>query len=123
MVEYQSGELDRVFRAVADPTRRAILQKLRAGPAKVTEIASPFGVSLNAVSKHLFVLERAGLIERNIRGREHYCHLLAGPLEQAAAWLNHYREFWELRLDALEEHLGAKRTRKLTRRKARDRAR
>ena len=101
--------MDRVFFAVADRTRRAILHKLRKGPARVTEIARPFGVSLNAVSKHLMVLERAGLIERDIRGREHYCHLVAAPLHEAAAWLSHYREFWETRLDALEVHLKEKR--------------
>jgi DNA-binding transcriptional ArsR family regulator len=111
-------DLDRVFGAVADPTRRAILQKLREGPARVTEIAKPFSVSLNAVSKHLMVLERAGLIERNVRGRDHYCHLLAGPLEQASGWLGHYREFWELRFDALEEHLAARRAKKSQRDKS-----
>jgi hypothetical protein len=58
------------------------------------------------------VLERAGLVERDVRGRDHYCHLVAEPLEQASAWLSHYREFWEVRLDALEEHLAAKRAKK-----------
>jgi DNA-binding transcriptional ArsR family regulator len=115
MVEYKSVDLDRVFFAVADPTRRAILEKLRRGPARVTEIARPFRVSLNAVSKHLRVLERAGLIERDVRGRDHYCHLMAAPLHQASAWLGHYREFWEARLDALEEHLEAKRRKKMAR--------
>jgi DNA-binding transcriptional ArsR family regulator len=112
MVEHRSADLDQVFFAMADPTRRAILNELRKGPARVTEIARPFLVSLNAVSKHLMVLERAGLIEREIRGREHYCHLTAGPLHQAATWLSHYREFWEVRMDALEAHLKSRKRKK-----------
>ena len=107
MVEYSSPTLDRIFAAVADPTRRAILEHLRRGPATVTGIARVFPVSLNAVSKHLMVLERAGLLQREIRGREHQCRLAAGPLRDATAWLDHYREFWEVRLDALERHLAA----------------
>lgn len=109
MVEYVSATLDRVFFAVADPTRRAILQSLTQGPATVTEIARSFPVSLNAVSKHIMVLERAGLVTREIQGREHRCSLAAGPLREATAWLDHYREFWQTRLDALERHLAAKR--------------
>jgi DNA-binding transcriptional ArsR family regulator len=112
MVEERPADLDRVFFAMADPTRRAILHKLRKGPARVTEIARPFEVSLNAISKHLMVLERAGLIERDIRGREHYCHLMAGPLHEAAAWLGHYREFWEARMDALEVHIATRKRKK-----------
>ena len=75
MVEYQAHALDQVFAAVADPTRRAILDVLARGPATVTEIAHPFPVSLNAISKHIKTLERAGLIRREVVGREHYCHL------------------------------------------------
>jgi len=108
MVEYVSRTLDRVFAAVADPTRRAILENLTQGPATVTEIARSFPVSLNAVSKHIMVLERAGLIRREIQGREHHCSLAVRPLREATAWLDHYREFWETRLDALEQHLAAK---------------
>jgi DNA-binding transcriptional ArsR family regulator len=108
MVEYISKTLDRIFTAVADPTRRAILEDLKQGPATVTEIARSFPVSLNAVSKHIMVLERAGLLTREIRGREHHCSLAPGPLRDATAWLDHYREFWESRLDALEHHLAAK---------------
>ena len=89
MVEYSSVTLNAVFHALADPTRRAILQTLRRAPATVTEIARPFPVSLNAISKHIVVLERAGLINRVIQGQKHRCHLAAGPLQQATAWLEH----------------------------------
>lgn len=108
MVEYRSETLDRIFAAVADPTRRAILEDLKHGPATVMEIARSFPVSLNAVSKHIMVLERAGLLTREIRGREHHCSLAPGPLRDAMAWLDHYRAFWETRLDALEHRLAAR---------------
>src|ERR1700688_28832 len=93
MVEYTQESLSRVFSAVADPTRRAILRFLVNNPATVTEIAKPFPVSLNAVSKHIMVLERAGLIRREIQGREHLCWLEPQPLRQATAWLDEYRQF------------------------------
>ena len=105
MVDYSRGALDRVFSAVADPTRRAILQSLALKPARITEIAKPFPVSLNAVSKHVMVLERAGLVRREVKGREHLCRLEPRPLQEAAAWLDHYRRFWNVRLDALEHYL------------------
>jgi DNA-binding transcriptional ArsR family regulator len=111
MVEQHSAVLDRVFGAVADPTRRAILVSLRRHPATITEIARLFPVSLNAVSKHVKVLERAGLVHRDVVGREHYCRVEVEPLRQATAWLEHYREFWEARLDALARHLIAQRKR------------
>jgi DNA-binding transcriptional ArsR family regulator len=107
MVEYPQDMLNRVFSAVADPTRRAILASLRSKPATITEIASSFPVSLNAVSKHVMVLERAGLVRRNVQGREHVCSLNAAPLQDATAWLDHYRQFWEVRLDALERKMKA----------------
>lgn len=107
MVEYHQ-DLDAVFAAVADPTRRAILAALVRKPATVTEIAEPFPVSLNAISKHLMVLERAGLIRRKVIGREHHCSIEPKPLRQAAAWFDHYRRFWEDRLDSLERHLAAR---------------
>src|SRR5712692_1686680 len=103
--------LDRVFSAVADPTRRAILAALAQKPATVTEIAKPFPVSLNAISKHILVLERAGLIRREIVGREHHCRLDPEPLHKASAWLDDYRRFWEIRLDALERHIIARKKR------------
>jgi len=111
MVEYPSNALDQIFAAVADPTRRTILDVLARGPAKVTEIARPFPVSLNAVSKHIKILERAGLIRREVVGRVHYCHLEPRALQRATTWLEHHRRFWEARLDALERHVAAKRKR------------
>jgi DNA-binding transcriptional ArsR family regulator len=108
MVEYQREHLDRVFAAVADPTRRAILRSLSHKPSTITEIAAPFRVSLNAVSKHVMVLERAGLIRREVHGREHVCRLEPRPLQEATAWLEHYRQFWEARLDALEVYVARK---------------
>jgi len=105
MVEYRTEGLDLVFAAVADPTRRAIVASLAQKPATVSQIAAPFPVSLNAVSKHIMVLERAGLIEREVVGREHRCQLKPEPLRQATEWLEHYRRFWDVRLDALERHI------------------
>ncbi len=111
MVERTQSVLDGVFGAIADPTRRAILQQLGRSPARVTDIAKKFPVSLNAVSKHLVVLERAGLLRREVRGREHVCSLNAQPLREASFWIEEMRAFWEERLDALERHLAAKRKR------------
>jgi DNA-binding transcriptional ArsR family regulator len=109
MVEHvQAAELDRVFSALADPTRRAILQSLTLRPATINEIAKPFPVSLNAISKHVMVLERAGLLRRQIKGREHHCRIEPRPLREANAWLEHYRLFWEQRLDALEAYVDRK---------------
>jgi DNA-binding transcriptional ArsR family regulator len=108
MVEYTPAALDRVFSAVSDATRRAILEALAKKPATITELATPFPVSLSAVSKHVMVLERAGLIRREIHGREHLCWIEPQPLRQAAAWLNEYRQFWSVRLDALEKYLARK---------------
>jgi DNA-binding transcriptional ArsR family regulator len=108
MVEHSQIALDRVFSAVSDPTRRAILETLARKPATITEIATPFPVSLNAVSKHVMVLERAGLIRREVHGREHLCWLDPQPLRDATAWLDHYRQFWNVRLDALEKYVARK---------------
>ena len=97
--------LTTTFAALADPTRRAILERLRRGEATVTDVARPFALSLNAVSKHLQVLERAGLMRRSVRGREHHCALEAGALRDAAQWIERYRSFWESGLDGLEAYL------------------
>jgi DNA-binding transcriptional ArsR family regulator len=105
---YQSAELDRVFSALADPTRRAILQALTRHPATINEIARPFPVSLNAVSKHVMVLERAGLVRREVKGREHYCWIEPQPLRDADVWLKKYEQFWEQRMDALEAYVARK---------------
>ncbi len=106
MVEYHSDPpLDHAFAALADPTRREILERLRAGPATVGELARPFAMSLNGVSKHLRVLERAGLVERQVSGREHRLSLRAAPLRDVARFAAGYASFWEERLDALERLL------------------
>jgi len=108
MVERYRDQLSRVLAAVADPTRRAIMQTLARGPATIGEIAKPFPVSFNAVSKHMMVLERAGLIQREVRGRQRVCRLRPRALRPANAWLEQYRHFWETRLDALEQYLALK---------------
>jgi DNA-binding transcriptional ArsR family regulator len=97
--------LSTTFAALADPTRRAILARLATGEASVTELAEPFEMSLPAVSKHLKVLERAGLIARGRQAQWRPCRLDAGPLKSAADWLEHYRRFWEESLDRLEHYL------------------
>jgi DNA-binding transcriptional ArsR family regulator len=94
--------LDQVYGAIADPTRRAILSLLAAGEQSVGGLARRFPISFNGVSKHVKVLERAGLVQRRIRGREHHLRLRPEPLREAARWLEHYRVFWDNRLDALE---------------------
>src|SRR5690349_11611970 len=102
--------LGSVLDAIADPSRRAILARLSRGPARVTEIAAPFAMSLNAVSKHLKVLEQAGLVHRERRGREHVMELRAAPLQQLSTWLHPYERFWSGQLDRLEEHFRKKGT-------------
>ena len=95
--------MDRVLGAIADPTRRAILARLAQSEARVTELASAFPISLNSVSKHVRKLESAGLVHRDVRGREHILTLNAAPLSDAAAWISHYQRFWEESLEALDE--------------------
>jgi DNA-binding transcriptional ArsR family regulator len=107
MVNYHSDRLDATFGALADPTRRAILARLARGQAMVTELAGPFAISLPAISKHLRVLESAGLLHREIDGRIHRCRLAAQPMKNAAAWIAPYRAFWEAQFDALEKYLEA----------------
>ena len=95
--------LNRVYAAIADPTRRAILAVLAGGgELNVGSLAGRFPISFNGVSKHVKVLERAGLVRRRVRGREHWLRLRPEPLREATRWLEHYREFWDARLDALE---------------------
>ena len=98
--------LSTTFSALADPTRRAILARLVSGEVSVTELAEPFAMSLPAVSKHLKVLERAGLIARSREAQWRPCRLEAGPLKDAADWLKHYRRFWEQSFDRLDDYLG-----------------
>lgn len=102
MVNYQAHDLDGVFHALADPTRRAIIGALADGPKTVGEISRPFDISLPAISKHLKVLERARLVSREVRGREHHCRLNPRSLADARNWLSYYSGFWEERLDALD---------------------
>lgn len=97
--------LDQVYGALADPTRRAILRILAEGQVNVGSLAERFPISLNGVSKHVKVLERAGLVERSVQGREHRLRLNAEPLREASMWLEHYRTFWDSRLGALEGFL------------------
>lgn len=102
MVNYQTHDLDGIFHALADPTRRAIIGALARGPKTVGEISRPFDISLPAVSKHLKVLERARLVTRQVRGRKHHCRLNPQSLASAHDWLSFYSGFWQERLDALD---------------------
>jgi DNA-binding transcriptional ArsR family regulator len=108
MGEYQTDRLDGVFNALCDPTRRAILARLTDSDARVTEIAADFPISLNSISKHIRMLERAGLLRRSIVGRDHVLTLNAGPLAEAQAWIEKYRRFWEGRLAALDAFVTSK---------------
>ena len=105
MVNYEQQSLNQIFSALSDPTRRAILLRLTAGEATVTEVAEPFAMTLPAISKHLRVLEEAGLLARRKDGRTHYLHLKADTLKDAADWLAHYKRFWEAQIDSLEQFL------------------
>ncbi len=125
------NRLTTTFAALADPTRRAILARLVSGEASVTELAEPFDMSLPAVSKHLKVLERAGLIARGREGQWRPCRLEAGPLKEVSDWVEHYRRFWEQSFDRLDEYLRrlklketqhARKQRKSSRRRERHRA-
>jgi DNA-binding transcriptional ArsR family regulator len=107
MVNCSAALLDATFGALADPTRRAILARLARGEAMVTELAAPFAMSLPAISKHLRVLESAGLLQREIDGRVHRCRLAADPMKDAAGWIEQYRAFWDTQFDALEKYLEA----------------
>ena|SRR5205814_2615256 len=106
-----ADQLSTTFAALADPTRRAILARLRSGECSVTELAEPFEMSLPAVSKHLRVLERAGLVARRREAQWRHCRINARPLKNVADWTEHYRHIWEERLDRLDtylHHLNAK---------------
>jgi DNA-binding transcriptional ArsR family regulator len=100
-----SDPLSTAFAALADPTRRAILTRLASGETSVTELAKPFDMSMPAVSKHLKVLERAGLIARGREAQWRPCRLEPGPLKEVADWVDHYRRFWEQSFDRLDEYL------------------
>jgi DNA-binding transcriptional ArsR family regulator len=101
----QTDRLSTTFAALADPTRRAILARLALGETSVSELAEPFEMSLPAISKHLKVLERAGLVARGREAQWRPCRLEAEPMKEATAWLEHYRRFWEQSFDRLEDYL------------------
>src|SRR6204780_39216 len=103
--QISADRLSATFAALSDPTRRAILKRLAAGESSVTELASPFEMSLPAISKHLKVLERAGLIARGREAQWRPCRLQAGPLQHVAGWVEHYRRFWEDSFDRLHVYL------------------
>lgn len=106
MVKHNSTSLDTTFSALSDSTRRNILARLAEGPATVSEIAEPFDISLPAISRHLRVLEQAGLMTRKVEGRVHTCRLNAQPLREASGWLGAYQDFWEGQFDSLAQFLA-----------------
>ena len=107
-------DLSVVLGAISHPSRRAILDRLADGPARVTEIAAPFDMSLNAVSKHLKVLEGAGLVDREVQGRDHLIRFRGDPLRMVSQWVHEYERFWNQRLDRLEQHFKNERGKKKT---------
>ncbi|MGO9470676.1 MAG: ArsR/SmtB family transcription factor [Isosphaeraceae bacterium] len=107
MVEQLDAVLDEVFHALADPTRRAMLRSLASGERNIGELAAPFRMSFAAASKHVKVLEGAGLVRRRVQGRSHICRIEPAPLAAAEEWLHHYARFWSERLDALDAMLKA----------------
>jgi DNA-binding transcriptional ArsR family regulator len=103
--KYNSATLNATFAALADPTRRKLLRRLSKGDQRVTQLAKPFSMSLPAVSKHLRVLEEAGLLKRRRQGREHHLELNSEPMREALCWIEQYRKFWEGSLEALADYL------------------
>ena len=106
MVKYTTNSIDKTLSALSDPTRRAIVEKLATGNHSVLQIAKPFNMSLLAVSKHLKILEKAGLVNRVVSGRVHTLSLVAEPMKNAIDWLNKYRVFWEGQLESLTHYLN-----------------
>ncbi len=105
MVNYQQRQLDLAFGALAHPIRRGILARLATGSATVTDLAKPFKVSAPAISKHMKILEKAGLLSRTRKGREHHCRLEEEKMKEAQRWIEQQRRYWNERLDALERYL------------------
>jgi len=105
LVKYNQHHLDLAFGALAHPIRRGILARLSAGEATIAELAKPFKVSAPAITRHMRILEEAGLLSRKKQGREHHCRLEQKRLRQAEAWIEDHRKFWNERLDALERYL------------------
>ncbi len=112
MVEQRTPDLDAIFHALADATRRAMLKRLAQGEVTVGELAAPHAMSLAAASKHIRVLEDSGLIRRTVRGRSHLCRLEAAPMHAGQEWIRHFERFWTERLDALEAILNEEDTTK-----------
>jgi DNA-binding transcriptional ArsR family regulator len=107
MVQYREATIDRVSAAIADPTRRRIIERLARGPARISDVAKPFSMSLTGFCKHVRVLERAGLVRRTRHGRENTLELFADPLRDVARWILDYEQFWKSRLDRLEAFFAA----------------
>ncbi len=107
-ISVNEQQLDLLFHALSNQTRRALLAQLRSGPRIVTDLARSYKMSLNAISKHLLVLEKAGLIDRKIEGRIHICQLQAEPMMSAEKWLQNYQEFWSNNLDSFAEYVEQK---------------
>jgi len=114
MVELQTTQMNSIFHALGDATRRQMLRDLSRGERTVSELAKPFAMSLAAASKHIKVLEGAGLIQREVRGRTHFCRLDPGPLASAHEWLGFYERFWTSRLDVLDRLLREEDARRQT---------
>lgn len=112
MVKYSGAVLDRTFSAVSDPTRRDILERLARGPASVSELAQPLRISLPGLMKHIKILEEADLVKTQKNGRTRECSLGSARLDDAAAWIESYRERWEKRLDRLETYIEKKKKKK-----------
>jgi DNA-binding transcriptional ArsR family regulator len=109
VVEFEPDNLDATYHALSDPTRRDVLQRLVTGPARITDLADSRDISLAAVSKHIRVIEHAGLVRRSITGREHWLVLEPSSLRPASHWLDGYRRFWETSLDRLDDQLRRRR--------------
>ena len=106
MVNYSENELNKIFSALSDPTRRQMLKKLAAEDMSVAELSKPFTMGKSAITKHVKVLENAGLLQRSIEGRVHRCRLTTPPLQAASDWLSFYQQFWNNKLDALDDYLN-----------------
>ncbi len=117
MVKYKTASLDATFTALSDPTRRRLLERLSRGQVCVTDLARPFSISLPAISRHLCVLEKAGLLTRKRHGRRHQLELNAAPMKAAVRWIEEYRRFWEGSLDALAVYLESSESTKRNERK------
>jgi len=116
MVQHREANIDRVSAAISDPTRRRIIERLARGPARISDVAKPFSMSLTGFCKHVRVLERAGLVRRTRHGRENTLELFADPLRDVARWILTYEQFWKSRLDRLEAFFAAETVEKEKRR-------